>query len=128
MNDEKLKAVNDCSWFINPESQINDIVETETKVEKKAKKVKGEKVVIEKNAETFLSLYFANLAKAKAKYPEQNNWLEKDILEVFRAMSESLRNGTYDRFHYALKQTCKDIGIKNSREEIDNIFKNEGKK
>lgn len=88
------------------------------------------------NAETvsqvdaFLSAYMKNLIIAKNKFPKLYEWKESDVLEVFRRMASSFRQGLYSRHCHAVRMTCKELGIKNTREAIDAIFqpKNEGEK
>lgn len=84
---------------------------------------KKSEVSKEQTPDNFLSVYFANLIKAKNKHPDLYQWSEVDVLDVFRRMSESLRNGTYDRHGHAVKWTCKDLGIAHTRTAIDKIFK-----
>jgi hypothetical protein len=73
--------------------------------------------------EKFLGLYMKNLILAKNKFPAQYQWPESDILEVFRRMVESFKAGTYSRHGHAVKWTCKEMGIPNTREAIDQIFR-----
>lgn len=79
------------------------------------------------NPEIFLQAIFKNLVLAKNKYPDKYAWPDADILEVFRRLAESVRNGTYDRHVHAIKWACRDCKIAYTREAINEIFKNEPK-
>lgn len=72
--------------------------------------------------DAFLSVLMKNLIEAKNKYPDQYNWQHADILDVFRRFAESMREGTYTRHCHAIKWTCKELGIPNTRQAIDKIF------
>ncbi len=77
--------------------------------------------------EAFLSAYMKNLIIAKNKFPDRYAWTHSDVLEVFRRMAESFRQGTYDRHCHAVKLTCKELGIACTRQAIDSIFSNSNK-
>lgn len=66
-----------------------------------------------------------NLIVAKNKFPDLYEWPQTDILSVFRRFVESLESDTYSRHCHAVKWTCRELGIKNDRKTINNIFKGE---
>lgn len=76
-------------------------------------------------ADEFLQAYMVNLIKAKNKFPDLYTWVGTDVLEVFRRSATSFREGTYSRHSHAVKWTCKQLGLKNTREVIDDIFANQ---
>ena len=78
--------------------------------------------------DAFLSALMKNLILAKNKYPDLYTWPESDVLEVFRRLAESMREGTYSRHTHAVKWTCKELGIPCTRNAIDDVFKNETNK
>lgn len=76
-------------------------------------------------SDLFLSALMKNLILAKNKFPDLYQWPDADLLEVFRRLAESMREGTYSRHAHAIKWTCKELNIPCTRESIDQVFKNE---
>jgi len=70
----------------------------------------------------FLEVFMRNLIEAKNKSPERYVWTSLNVLDVFRAFVESFENGSFSKNTEAVKWTCKELKIDNSRESIAKIF------
>lgn len=72
--------------------------------------------------ELFLQTLMKHLVQWKTAQPE-DSLIKLDVLQIFRNMCDTLRTDRYSRTAPMIKATCRELGIENSREAINSIFK-----
>jgi hypothetical protein len=70
------------------------------------------------NFDLFLARYKENLINARMNHPTMYAWPDSEFETVFKRMVEAISRGSFNKDSIALKNTCKDLGIKHTYKAI----------
>lgn len=71
------------------------------------------------NLEKFMEVYAVELPKAITNYPEEYGYPVSEVPVVLGRMKAAFERGSYNHNSRAIKATCKALGIKYTRREIE---------
>ena len=69
-----------------------------------------------------MACYAVNLRKAHAKYPDRYAWPIEGLESVVTKMRRALIENSYNHDGYAFAWTCKELGFKHTRQNIEDFL------
>ena len=73
----------------------------------------------------FILAYEPNLTRAVQKYPKEYPWPVANVPAVVGKMAVAVQQGTFNKDGYAMKWTCKELGIPYTYKGISEFLERE---
>ena len=75
------------------------------------------------NFDKWMNVYEKNLKKAVETKTNYYNWPVENVPQVAQKMGEAFKLGSYSKDGFAVKWTCKELGLKHTYTAINEFLK-----